>query len=732
MLKSTSRLADPSEKALEKFMQALKATEATEVMNSIGSLSPELPPNDQIVDLPNDLLHDLPDVLPEHAERLASDTPSDIPPEQPPNLLNLEDKGGETPDNDKIGQIDQIEDTMPPSHEVEALIDPAPNHNVDHPAIHPVEPLDVPIAEPLTALPADILAELCKQDSFAINLATSIFKMHPELSVEDFADELNSAQGIEKQAGEQFLKLAITPVERVLKTACKLLIPEMQSYWIKLSVFTHTFDLDAAAFIWSLGKSRAYDVLNCLTGYGLIKHNPITHRYKIHEDINRFTDNLLPEEERGDLLYLHSTHYQGVLHSADLFYEEGGGEIKKGLDLLRLELPNIIRGQKWAADNSNHLREACELCVTYQDAGKFTLALILHPTDRIQWLEAALNASKLLKRRKAMGRNLIALGDAHIDIGEIYKAIEYYERSHDITRSINDLGGKADALRGLGNAYYLRGELSRARKYFENAIEAAKDAGASVIERLCFGRIGMIHFTIGEMETARSLFEQQLNAAQTVKDHISEGGALSGLGLIEHQLGNYTEAIEIFSSQLYIAVNLSDKRGETSAKLNLGSTYAAQKAAQKVIDSYADALRMSRETGDRRAEATSLGGLGIGHFLNREFDASTQFIEHHLRLSTEIGDRLGAALARVYLGSVCIAKNDIKRAVKLFQEAYNVYLDTGDIRGRADTLYKLSLALKLFGDGSQAVSHALSALELYEKAGLPAAENVRRQLEEWK
>src|SRR5262249_33730321 len=155
-----------------------------------------------------------------------------------------------------------------------------------------------------------------------------------------------------------------------------------------------------------------------LMAHSLVECNRATGRFRLHDLMLHFAGTRLLNEERETVEYRHAAHYESVLHEADALYEQGGECLKRGLVLLDLEWHNIQEGQAWAASQMDRRRAACELCAGYPDAGKYVRDLRQHPRERIRWSEAALVAAKKLKRRRAMARHLIALGDSYVDLSD--------------------------------------------------------------------------------------------------------------------------------------------------------------------------------------------------------------------------------------------------------------------------------------------------------------------------
>ncbi|MCI0338117.1 MAG: tetratricopeptide repeat protein, partial [Acidobacteria bacterium] len=569
---------------------------------------------------------------------------------------------------------------------------------------------------------AEKIAELSGRLPMALRLAAGALTMHPELSPNSYAQTLAKLQNQEATKN---------PVDAVLQTSYQLLDPDLQKLWRLLAVFSDTFDVNAAASVWRNNPGRASDALSCLMSYSLIERNRANGRLRLHDLMLYFADTRLSDEERAVANRLHSAHYQSVLHEADALYEQGGKHLKRGLALLDLEWHNIQAGQDWAVKHLEKNRVACELCASYPDAGKYVRDLRQHPRERIRWSESALAAAKILKRRKAIGRHLIAIGDSCTDLSETHRAIECYEEALEQAQDIKDRRGEADALSGLGTVHYIGGGLNRARELHQTALEIARSIKDQRAEAMALGNLGMTHYALGEVHTATMLFDQQLRIAREIGDRRNENVALGGLGIAHYLLGNARLAVNLLNQQLTITREIGDRRGEASALCNLGSAYASLNDHQKAVTFHEQSLAVAREIGDRRNEANALGGLGVDYYLIGDLEVATQFFDLQLKLDVEIGDRRGESLAQINLGEAYIARGNAKGAIDLLQKAFNMTSQMGDIQGQANSLFKLALALDKFGDRKQAIAQAETALELFEISEHPSADLVRKKLAEW-
>jgi tetratricopeptide (TPR) repeat protein len=567
---------------------------------------------------------------------------------------------------------------------------------------------------------ASQVAELCGRMPLALRLSAGTLTQHPEMTIDEYAARIEGTGR------------ASRPIEAVLMTSYALLSPGLQKLWRMLAVFTDTFDVPAAAALWKINPARAARALNMLLANSLIDRNRNTRRFRLHDKMLQYADSRLADDERDKATYLHSAHYQSVLHEAGALYEQGGEYLKQGLDMLDLEWHNIQAGQVWAAVNTSTNRYACELCNSYPDAGKYLLELRQHPRERIRWSESALEAAKILRRRKAVARHLISLGNSYIDLSEYQHAIDCCQQALLLARQISDYRCEADALNGLGTAYFIGGGPARAREFHESALEIARAIEDHRTEAVALGSLGLSQQALGDLNAATMLFDQQLRVAREIGDKRNEAFALGGLGMSHLMLGDSQMAVELLNQQLEITKEIGDRRGEANALNNLGSAYAGHKDPKNAVELHRQALAMARELADSRSEAAALGGLGIAYYIDGDPGIAAQFFEQQLKIAAEIGDQRNECYALINLGEALTSLGETERAIELLNKAFNIARQSEDIQGQANALFNLALALDRSGDRTHAIYQAETSLELFEIGDLPAASVVREKLAEWR
>jgi tetratricopeptide (TPR) repeat protein len=405
---------------------------------------------------------------------------------------------------------------------------------------------------------ADEIAALCGHLPLALRLAAAAIVKYRNLSPVDYVRRLRDRQ--------ERLQL----IDASLSLSYELLSEELRERWRWLAVFPDTFAGYSAAAVWEVEIDQAKYMLGELMASSLVEWNEASGRYRLHDLVRFFTDAKLSVEERAVGQKLFATHYKDVLAAAKELYIKGGGSLLHGLTLFDLEWGNIQEGHAWVAAQTDAAGiDVDRLGLNYSLSGAYVLDLRQDSREQIRWQEIALAAARRLKDRKAEGATLGTLGIVYKNLGEIQRAIQFYEQHLTIAREIGDRRGEGAALGNLGIAYKNLGEPQRAIQFYEQALLIDREIGDRRGERNALGNLGTAYAALGETSRAIQFVEQQLAIDREIGDRRAEGIALVNLGSTYLKLGETRRAIRFYEQALLIVREIGDWRGEGNALWNM-------------------------------------------------------------------------------------------------------------------------------------------------------------------
>ena len=242
------------------------------------------------------------------------------------------------------------------------------------------------------------------------------------------------------------------------------------------------------------------------------------------------------------------------------------------------------------------------------------------------WLEESLaGASDASQARaRALSGNGVL---AHYQ-GEYDRAEKLCRDALELSRSLNDAKGVAEASTGLALVQRTRGDYPAAEKLFREALAVYEDLGDEGGVARALDRLAMSLVVAGEMDRARPIFERSLRLFRQLGD--SHGVALGLYGL--------------------------------AATRPAGADVAARSHAEESLD-------ILRAVGDRRTYGKALwSAADINADLGEAETAAAQF-EEALTLFVEFGDRWFGGIVLESAAFLAAAIGDAERAVHLLAAA---------------------------------------------------------------
>lgn len=109
-----------------------------------------------------------------------------------------------------------------------------------------------------------------------------------------------------------------------------------------------------------------------------------------------------------------------------------------------------------------------------------------------------------------------------------------------------------------------------------------------------------------------------------------------------------------------------------------------------------------------------------------------EFLGQALAISREMGDRRGQSYCLGNLATAYYKSGIPRKAVDFYDQAIMIDREIGNQSMEATDLWNSAAALYDSGDRKQAISRAEIALRIRETNRDPAADKVRRRLDEWR
>jgi tetratricopeptide (TPR) repeat protein len=545
----------------------------------------------------------------------------------------------------------------------------------------------------------------------------------------------------------------LAPVEAAFQVSYELLSAELRRRWTLLAVFPLSFDLRAAAAVWSGQRSLELDstreFMQALLNASLVEWNETTDRFRLHDLVRQFCDGQLSAGDRAVAQLRHARHYCGVASESQDLYRQGGEKVLDGLELFDRERAHLeaafaflagevgrnisialpergslsrsmsehVQPHEVAEDQRPALQDFAALIVLLVDAVVYISPLRFQPRQRIQWHEEQRDAARLAGNRRGEGNALGNLGIVYLTLGDARKAIEFHEQDLAIAHEIGNRWGEGSALSNLGNAYYSLGDARKAIEFYEQSLVIDREVGDRRGEGNSLGNLGNAYSSLGNARKAIEFYEQALVVRREIGNRLGEGTDLGNLGNAYFSLGDVRKAIEFHEQALIIRREIGHRLGEGNALGNLGNAYKSLGDAHKAIEFHEQALIICREIGDRLGESNVLDNLGSAYSSLGDARKAAEFHEQALFIAREIGSRREEGNALGNLGNVYCSLGDVRKAIEFHEQALIICREIGDRLGEGSVLGNLGGAYYSLGDARKAIKFYEDGLVVAREVG---------------
>lgn len=531
------------------------------------------------------------------------------------------------------------------------------------------------------------ICKLCTNIPQALVLAAHYLNINTRSGPEEYSILLREERN--QQGGREGPNHDTTIIACLNLTYKNLTVPEARALR-KLVVFQGSFTLKAQGFICEDGDG---EYLGKLTVLGLLRCDDSLGRYFMHDKVRQYLTSRITTSEKATAQKRHATYYLTVLIAASEGYDPEAREASFGLNLFDTEWVNIKAGRIWTAENMSSNADITRLCSAYTESGMNLIRLRRDTAECIQWFKSGVEAAKIIGDEDMEKNCLLNLGQAHNNLKEYDKAIEYLDEALPLCKSIRDKDSEKTVLVQLGLSAMGAKRRTQAIGYMEQYLELAGEGEGEDAPDLgvTLKTLGKAYKENGDTEKALHFLKEGLAVSKKNKDSTMQWEILESLGELLTDSENPTAATEFLEEGLVIARKAGNKTGEKKILKQLGNSYIKFGEPQRALTMFKKSLVLCQETKDIQGAGTQLMLLGDTHAHLEENEKSMSFYQK----------ALGAA------------KKIKNKAME------------------GDVLWRLSKSHAASGDMAKALDQGKLSLEVFESINHPETKNVKEQLIKW-
>lgn len=264
--------------------------------------------------------------------------------------------------------------------------------------------------------------------------------------------------------------------------------------------------------------------------------------------------------------------------------------------------------------------------------------------------------------KKALAGSLNNMGYLSNIHGDAEVAIQYFEKSINIYKTINDKSGLASTLINLGHIYDNRGIINKALDCYYESLSIQEELENTKGIATALNGIGFIYYKQDEAEKALEYYNKSLAIRQKIDDQYGIATCLNNIGLLFKDTKEYDKALSYYRQCISIDEKLNNQSGIATSLVNIGTILKQQKNYNEALIQYNKSLVIQRELENKNGIAHSLDNIAGIQLAKGQFNKAEQSAQSALKLANQLNyPKLMRNVAQT-LTSIYEAKGNWKQA----------------------------------------------------------------------
>ena len=397
----------------------------------------------------------------------------------------------------------------------------------------------------------------------------------------------------------------------------------------KLSVFRGGFTREAADKV----AGASLRQLTVLLGKSLLRRDPTSGRYDIHELLRQYAqDHLMASPDNvSEIRDLHCAYYAAFLHERE--DDLGFGRQQEAASDMATDIENIRIAWSWACQYAKP-KEINQMVLSVW-SGYLMLNLDMEALNMAEEAIRSFEATEATTEHEiSLAFSLSIQAIMAIRLGQIEKAKMAAERScylfetRNLYRQVKLFYNPREL---LGIVYVIQGNFAAAEDLGEQMLQDYEGGGNKMALSTAFYVLTSANLAQGKFETARTYAQQAYTNAYEAGDRWFAAYLLDEWGNTARALGDYDEARELYRKSYGAHKDFNDSQGMGTVLNHLANIALLQGELSEAEQYYRQSVRLNREMGNQGGMATSLEGLGNLMLIQGEHQQAEQYLVEALR-----------------------------------------------------------------------------------------------------
>ncbi len=290
-----------------------------------------------------------------------------------------------------------------------------------------------------------------------------------------------------------------------------------------------------------------------------------------------------------------------------------------------------------------------------------------HLSEGRRWLQSLLTQGEKAPR-VLRARALVVTSRLAFTQGDFREALDLARSGQALFLQLEHALGIAQAQLALGLAHLGLGDYVAARTHIEESLELCRGEADQPGMAEAFNALGHIAQRQGDYAAAKSFFAQALELYRGLNDPRNTAGMSLNRGVTAFEQGDYETAYRLTEASLTVFRQLRDTHGLTTALLNLGNTLLETGNLDRARAYFEEAIALERSLGSGNV-AIPLGGLGRALRRLGDLKGARACFAESLQLRLQAGDRRGVAVTLTNFAHIFQDDHRPDRAARLLGAA---------------------------------------------------------------
>lgn len=269
------------------------------------------------------------------------------------------------------------------------------------------------------------------------------------------------------------------------------------------------------------------------------------------------------------------------------------------------------------------------------------------------------------KQDTAMVSTLNALSKKELELENIAQSIKYSEQALKLANELDDIKGKAFALKNLGSAEFYQGNYMKVLEHWTKSKDNFEEARDTIGIANMLNNLGGIYYNLGSSAKALDYFLESLSIAEKLKDPLRIASVLPNIGAIYGSMLNYEKALKYFDQMKPYLATLNNSELTTYYLMGIGEVYKKIKNLDEASKVFEEALLLNENTPENVHILTMLGTI---EFDKGNVEKSVSYLNHAYRKAKEKNQQLEIVQVLTELGTV-YENNDFAKSIGFYKEA---------------------------------------------------------------